>query len=228
MTNQDGATRPLPKKKLLLATGGALIAGALIVVGVVMPAEYDVDLLGVGKLSGLSRLWAPGENEIDPNAGSVQRAREFPTPWRTDVVEIPLTAMDLGVQGAQLEYKFHLPKDGTLIYSWEVIGADDPKAFEFDFHGHTVPKLAKEEMVVATYKKGHALSGNGALIAPFEGIHGWFLSNDTGKPVVVRIKAAGFYELIKSGAPGNEGRIIANVPAEAARPNIPKADPAPP
>ena len=36
----------------------------------------------------------------------------------------------------------------------------------------------------------------GTLVAPFTGIHGWYLRNDTEAPIVVRLKVAGFYELL--------------------------------
>jgi hypothetical protein len=35
--------------------------------------------------------------------------------------------------------------------------------------------------------------------------------------VVVKLRLAGFYELIPSGQPGNEAGIVANVPAAQAR-----------
>lgn len=219
MPSETEATRPMPKGRLLLATAGTLAAGALIVVGAVMPAEYDVDLLGLGKLSGLSRLWAPDENVVDPNAGSVRRAQEYPTPWRSDVIEIPLHGVD--TDKSELEYKVRLPRDGTLIYSWEVIGDVQPGEFTYDFHGHTVTRDRTEPMTVSTYKQATGLKAQGSLTAPFEGIHGWYFANSGKRPVVVRVKLAGFYELIPNGAPGNEFRIRANVPASEARPDTP-------
>ena len=51
--------RPMPKGRLILATLGALALAALIVLGAILPAEFNRDPLGLGKLSGLSRLWAP-------------------------------------------------------------------------------------------------------------------------------------------------------------------------
>jgi hypothetical protein len=76
-------------------------------------------------------------------------------------------------------------------------------------------------MTVATYKQSFGLKGQGALTAPFDGIQGWQFSNSSEKPVVVRLKIAGFYELIPSGEAGNEAGIVANVPAAQARPEMP-------
>ena len=71
-------------------------------------------------------------------------------------------------------------------------------------------------MTVATYKRATGTSANGALTAPFDGVHGWFFQNLSINPVVVRVKISGFYELIPRGDIGNEAGIIANVPADKA------------
>jgi hypothetical protein len=39
------------------------------------------------------------------------------------------------------------------------------------------------------------------LIAPWQGIHGWYWQNKSGAPVTVRLRMSGFYELI----PGQAG-----------------------
>ena len=78
-------------------------------------------------------------------------------------------------------------------------------------------------MTVATYRQAYGTSRHGALTAPFDGIHGWQFSNSSEKPVVVKLRIAGFYELIPSGQPGNEAGIVANVPAAQARPDLPPA-----
>ena len=77
-----------------------------------------------------------------------------------------------------------------------------------------------EGMTVTTWRQGFGLRQQGALTAPFEGIQGWQFSNAGDKPVVVRLRLAGFYDLVPPGAPGNEARIVANVPAAEARPAL--------
>jgi len=216
----DTSPRPMSRGRLLAATAGALAAAALIVCGAILPAEFDLDPLGVGKVTGLIRLWAPAQQTVDPKAGSVPRARAYDQVWRSDTVEIPLTGFLGGVYGSELEYKVRMKKDATLIYAWEVIGTTDPRDVHFDFHGHTTPKPGGESMTVATYKQAYGLSRQGALTAPFDGIQGWQFSNSGDKPVVVRLRLAGFYDLIPSGQPGNEAGVIANVPAAQSRPKV--------
>jgi hypothetical protein len=210
----------LSRGRLLAMTGGALLAAVLIVCGAVMPAEFDLDPLGLGKLTGIIRLWAPGEIKVGANAGSAPRAREYAEGFRTDTIEIPLTGFLGGRFGSELEYKVRMKKNATLIYQWEAVGPKDARDFHYDFHGHTTPKPGGESMSVATYKQAYGLKQQGALTAPFDGIQGWLFSNSSDNPLVVRLKLAGFYELIPSGQAGNEAGVVANVPAAQARPKV--------
>jgi hypothetical protein len=184
-----------------------------------MPAEFNVDPLGIGKLTGIGRLWAPPEIEIDTSTASGPLARDFDASPRTDVIEIPLTDFLGGAKGSELEYKVAMKPGATLIYEWEAVGAANADDIGFDFHGHTKPEPGKE-MTVATYKQGRGLSQKGALTAPFDGIQGWQFSNFGDAPVVIRVKLTGFYELIPSGDEGNLAGIVANVPAAQARPGF--------
>ncbi len=206
-------------RTLALITGGGLVAGALIVTGAIMPAEFNVDPLGLGKLSGVARLWAPEQKEIDAASPGAPLAREYETAFRSDTIEIPLTDFLGGAKGSELEYKVRMKKDATLIYEWEVLGADRKDDFHFDFHGHTTPAPG-QDMQVATYRQAYGLKAQGALTAPFDGIQGWQFSNSSEKPVVVRVKLSGFYDLIPSGEEGNLAGIVANVPAAQARPDF--------
>jgi hypothetical protein len=206
--------------RLLALTLGALALAALIVLGAVMPAEFDRDPLGLGRLSGLSRLWAPREQTLSARSAAGPLAREYPAPFRTDWVEIPLTGFLGGRFGSELEYKVRMKKGATLIYAWTVTGTADPRDFHYDFHGHTTPKAGAEGMKVATYKQAFGLARQGALTAPFDGIQGWQFSNAGDVPVVVHLKLAGFYELIPSGQAGNEAGVMANTPADRSRPKV--------
>ena len=224
MSANEHPTAPMAKGRLIAATFGAAILALLIVLGAILPAEYNRDPLGVGKLSGLSRLWAADETGIDTKAGGAALAHEYATPFRTDVVEIPLGDFMSGLDQSTIEYKVRMTKDATLIYSWEVIGPVAARDFQFDQHGHTTPK-AGEGMTVATYKQANGLKQQGSLIAPFDGIQGWQFANAGETGVIVKLRLAGFYELIPSGQPGNESGVVANVPADQARPTMRAAGP---
>jgi hypothetical protein len=208
-------SKPLPAGKMLAITAGALLVATLVVFGAILPAEFNKDPLGLGKISGLDRLWAPREVKFDTATSAVPLAREYQSSYRSDTIEIPLRRDADPAGGDELEYKVRMSKDATLIYEWSVADIHNPDEFYYDFHGHTLTNPA--EMMVATYKQATGTKVNGALTAPFDGIHGWLFQNQSVNPVVVRVKISGFYELIPPGQSGNEAGIIANVPAGEAR-----------
>ena len=215
-------SKSIPAGRLIALTAGGLLVATVAVFGAILPAEFNMDPLGIGKATGLNRLWAPPEVAFDASkAGTGPLAREYEMPFRTDTIEIPLRDGDDRTRGNELEYKVRMKKDATLIYEWSVADIANPEEFYYDFHGHTT--VEGQEMTVATYKQATGTSAQGALTAPFEGVHGWFLQNQSAKAVVVKVKLSGFYELIEPGDVGNEGGIFANVPAaEAFGPPLPQ------
>ena len=215
MSEEGHIAKPVAPRRLLVFTGIALAAATILVFGAVLPAEFNRDPLGIGRATGLSRLWAPPEVAYRPPAGTAIAARDYPVAFRSDTIEIPLRADGDRRRGNDLEYKVRMRKDATLIYTWTVHTVPNPMEFYYDFHGHTLSPT-QEQMTVATYKQATATSANGALVAPFDGVHGWYLQNQSVNPVIVRIKISGFYELIPPGDTGNEAGIHANVPAAEA------------
>lgn len=193
-------------KTLLMITGGGLVAGILIVAGAIMPAEYNVDPLGLGKLTGMGRIWVPEEKVWQPGAG-MEPAYASAAPRTETLVEIPLGASDW--PEAALEYKFAMKPGQTILYQWEAVAEDGSPVttpVEFDFHGHTLAQDG-EEMTVANYQKARATSEQGALMAPFDGIHGWYFRNHAADPIRIRLRVEGFYTLVEPGESGNEFRI---------------------
>ena len=66
---------------------------------------------------------------------------------------------------------------------------------------------------VVEYRQATGVQSNGVLIAPMPGVHGWYLQNQSIKPVVVHLKLSGFYELVPPGEYGN----LAGIKAKPAR-----------
>lgn len=205
MTNGDPAPRPRGRA-LLLASSAAAVA-ALIVVGAILPAEFNRDPLGLGAATGISSLWAPEEVKIGGLGGARPNAQSHATPLRTATVRIPLGPGGDPAGRDQIEYKAHLAKGATYLYEWSVEGASEPDAFYSEFHGHTLGNEAS--MAVAEYRKASGIGDKGSLTAPFDGIHGWYFQNQSDASVVVTLRITGFFDLIPAGAPGNEAGIIA-------------------
>ena len=109
--------------------------------------------------------------------------------YRTDTIDIPL-----GPYG-ELEYKLGLREGGSIVYRWEAQGLEDPSLLYAEFHGHT-ERIGDAPGTLMFYRKASGASESGSLVAPFTGIHGWYLQNQSDAPIVVRLHVSGFYELV--------------------------------
>lgn len=198
---------PLSRRTLFLVTAGAVAVALLVLFVGILPAEYNRDPTGLGRLTGISRLWAPEEKILNTAQGAGPAAHSYDVPFRSDVVEFSLATGDDLDGRNELEYKVRLNKDASYVYSWRVSGIKDPQEFYTEFHGHTIGDAAT--MTVGNYRKATGAQDNGVLIAPFKGIHGWYFQNQAVEPVNVTLRIAGFYTLIKAGEAGNERGIPA-------------------
>lgn len=142
-------------------------------------------MLGSGALAG-GALSQGDWNEL-PLADGV--FREYAAEYRTDVIDIPL-----GVRG-ELEYKLGMREGDSIVYQWDAVDLADPTQLYAEFHGHT-ERVGNAPGDLMFYRKAAGGSERGALVAPFTGIHGWYLRNDTDEPMVVRLKVSGFYEIL--------------------------------
>jgi hypothetical protein len=134
-------------------------------------------------------------NEIAASTGKEAVSRTYPAGYRTDVIDVP-------IQG-ELEYMVRMSAGGTMVYSWEVPGVGNPQSFYTEFHGHT-ERAPGQPGDLMFYEKAAGAKASGSLIAPWQGIHGWYWQNKSGAPVTVRLRMSGFYELI----PGQVGRTV--------------------
>jgi hypothetical protein len=203
---------PPSRGRLGLIVGGAGLAAALVVVGFILPAEFHVDPTGFGKATGLYKLGEPQPRTAHvalPTASAgASITQYYPVPYRSDVVEIPLAASGDEEGRNELEYKVRMKAGDSFVYAWSVDGVPNPEEFYFDFHGET-PAPPGGEAKVVEYKQSTGTASNGTLIAPIPGVHGWYLQNQSVKPVVVKLKLSGFYELVPPGQYGNEAGIVA-------------------
>jgi hypothetical protein len=114
--------------------------------------------------------------------------REYATDYRTDVIDIALEGK------GELEYKLGINQGDSIVYQWDAVDLEDAKLLYAEFHGHTEPVNGAGDLMF--YRKATGATERGVLTAPFTGIHGWYLRNDGERPIVVRLKVAGFYEVL--------------------------------
>ena len=139
-------------------------------------------------------------NEIPVPTGKEALSRTYAAGYRTDVIDVPIRG------NGELEYMVQMKAADTMVYSWEVLSIGDPQSFYTEFHGHTEVAPGRPGDLMF-YEKASGSTGSGSLIAPWRGIHGWYWQNKHEAPVTVRLRLAGFYELI----PGQAGRPVAAI-----------------
>lgn len=160
---------PPSAKKILVATGGALAVAGLLLVTVILPAEYGIDWLGTGRLLGVSAL-----ADVRPGVVAFQEAEH-----RTDARQFVLGPFE------SVEYKYRINKGGSMLFDWKATG---PVVAELHSEPDGAPKGYAE-----TFDKQESAASNGTYTAPFSGIHGWFWENLTTKEVTISLTTAGFY-----------------------------------
>jgi hypothetical protein len=176
------------RERLAVATGIAILVAGLLLVTVVLPAEYAADPLGTGAQLGLLELGETGQQVAAMDAAAKA------SPGQAEIV-VPQTrpfaseTVDFRIEpGKGMEYKYRLDKGQALLYSWS---ATAPVHFEF----HAEPDGGPRGYAQTYEKQDSAAAAAGTLTAPFAGIHGWYWENRTGSPVTVTLKSSGFYTL---------------------------------
>lgn len=181
---------------LLRLLAAAFLAASAVFAVAVLPAEYGLDPSGLGRRLGFDRLAGP--KEVETPAGSAGSALPFyaETPFRSDSIDIALKRGG-SLHADEIEWKVRLKAGATIVYSWSVPAIEDPEDFYFSFHGQSEPQPggAGGELKVTTLKEETGKAASGALVAPYDGLWGWYLQNQSTGPVTVKLSIAGFYEI---------------------------------
>ena len=191
---KDPKPNELPSSaQLLRSTLLALVVAAVILVTVVLPAEYAIDPTGVGEWVGLKRMGEikaqlVEEAEVD----AVEHvAVDLPQPqevkstkasgeWR-DITEVQLAPDEA------IELKLVMAQGERAEYEWSAQGG----LLNFNKHGDGQGQAIE-------YGKGrNTPSGSGELEAAFDGHHGWFWRNRSENPVALTLRTRGSYSELK-------------------------------
>lgn len=174
-------------RKLAQTTAIAAIAATIILVTLVLPAEYNVDPLGTGRALGLTRISAPAPRVGEPLPAAAGQplapAQNGPIGVYLADYKVDSTQFVLGPYEF-VEYKYHLQQGATMLYSWK-----STATVVHDFHGEK--DSARGEPV--SFEKMERRQGTGTFTAPFTGIHGWYWENPGGDTLTVTVRSAGFY-----------------------------------
>jgi hypothetical protein len=178
MNAQPQAQPHVTTRRLLISTLIAALAAAAILVAFVLPAEYAIDPLGIGRLVGLDAL---GTSKTGKPITEVMHAH--PRKAYSGNIQIDLDA------GEELEYKATLAVGEPMLYSWRVQGGP----VYFEFHGEPTEGEWPAGYFRSYEIQQSASEAHGSFIAPFTGQHGWYWRNLSDQPAVITLQASGYY-----------------------------------
>lgn len=182
--------------QLLRSTIVALFVAVMLLLCIIIPAEYGTDPTGIGALVGLKKMGeikasleqeALNENQnfdeyISPNEEIRERVET--SKGNKDVMEFVIAPDDA------IEIKLEMKKGSIAKYKWETQSG----GLNYNLHGDGY----KGSQESTTYKKGRMTSSdNGEFKAEFDGYHGWFWRNRNSEAVTVILETDGQYIQIK-------------------------------
>lgn len=191
--------------QLIRSTAIAAASAVAILVTVVLPAEYNIDLTGIGGVLGLAEM---GEIKTQlAEEAEADRLLELEAEEQSSLMN-DILGLFVGAAHAQeaevwrdettftlapgdsAEWKLVMQAGQTVDYRMLVEGG----RVNFDRHGHGGGNSV-------TYEKGRGSTGDeGVIVAEFDGEHGWFWRNRDGSDVTVTIQVRGEYAEFKDAS----------------------------
>lgn len=176
-------------KQLFISTGVSILVAAVLLITVVLPAEYGIDPSGVGERLGLKEMGtikAQLESEVE-----LADQKLLPKNIKRNTVNSIALSNSIKItlkQGQAAEVKVSMNKGQTTSYTWSV----DKGHLNYDTHGDN-PSTNYHN-----YNKGKAVKqSKGMITAAFTGQHGWFWRNRSEQAVTVTLNINGTYTEFK-------------------------------
>ncbi|WP_313475150.1 transmembrane anchor protein [Stutzerimonas kunmingensis] len=220
--NQRPDLSELPSSgQLLRSTLIALIAAGVLLVTVVMPAEYAIDPTGAGRLLGLTQMGelkqtlaeeaaseaqppaeaAPAEpaattpDKDEPVAAQAEPApAAAPTPAQPEPPKVATQQHEVNLTlkpNQATEIKLEMKEGAKANFHWTANGG----RLNYDTHGD--PYKAPKGFYHGYGKRKNAPELQGELVAAFDGKHGWFWRNRTSETVKLTLRTDGEYITIE-------------------------------
>ena len=194
-------TPELPSaRRLLRSTAIAAAVAGVILVTIVLPAEYGIDPTGIGRVLGLKEMgdikMALAMEDADDAAAdaaaksapmTTQAAVPMAAAATTDSTKSHVTDVRL-LPDQGKEVKLVMRKDARVTYSWST----NRGVVNYDTHADA-PTIKYHG-----YRKGTGVpADSGVLTAAFDGQHGWFWRNRSADTVVITLRTHGDYRELK-------------------------------
>ena len=210
-------------RRLLRSTILALVAALVILVTMVLPAEYGIDPTGIGRVLGLAemgeikaQLAEEAEADRQQHAERAETARKqsmldqtlgfFFASAHAQTSEDGTAALETGpaepqdrfvvtlAPGAYVEAKLIMDAGAVASYRWQAEGG----LINYDLHGHG------REGESESYDKGRGVSDrSGTFTAAFAGEHGWFFRNRDKQDLTLTFEVQGDYSEFRQAGAGD-------------------------
>lgn len=199
----SGSELPIPSSmQLLKSTVVALVVAIVLLLTVIIPAEYGVDPTGIGRVLGLKEM-GEMKAEFEQEKSEEHHGHDSPNIEKSEPVkssEEVLIVYDeeqeevlnlvLG-PNQSTEVKLEMLEGNKVYFYWTANGS----VLNYDLHGD--PYNAPTDFY-HSYEKGKGLAEQkGELHAAFSGLHGWYWRNRTEEPVKVTLEVKGQFSAIK-------------------------------
>lgn len=158
-------------KNILIATLCTLVIAAVLLVTTVLPAEFNIDPLGTGKLLGISGM---SEEQL---VGALNKQEKT---YNRDSYRITMQPFE------RLEYKYRLEQGASMVFDWQASG-------ELIFDLHAEKDGRDPEEYSPSFDQRQSTAEKGSYTALFSGLHGWFFENRSAKEVSLELNTTGFY-----------------------------------
>jgi hypothetical protein len=175
-------TIALTKATLFKYTLVSMLFAVIILLTIILPAEYNIDPTGIGQTLGLTVFHnVKAEKTTTLTSEKVSDEVSGKVKWAIETIEIMVPAL------SGVEYKFTMQQHKKLSYQWSTNGS----ALYFDLHGEPEGDTTGyfESYAIATLK-----GMEGSFTTPFSGAHGWYWKNTSNAPVTVRLTVKGEFE----------------------------------
>ncbi len=185
-TNTNAKQPSLLKSSLV-----ALAIAAVLLITIVLPAEYNIDLTGAGEKLGLTvfssqetgKTQLTGDETVHSNL-----TQSNSTQSNTFSIVVP--------PNRGVEFKFAMQKFKKMSYEWQASSNSvntEINALYFDLHG-------EPEGDTTGYYESYAITTSnemkGSFTTPFTGSHGLYWKNKTDTQITVTLSVTGEYEVI--------------------------------
>ncbi|WP_221800340.1 hypothetical protein [Oceanobacter mangrovi] len=186
MNQAIGGQQVVASWKQLLA---ALLVAMILLVGVVLPAEFGIDPSGIGQQLGLTQM-RPLTTAMPPAAADEQAGKRQGSVnglvWFADD-QPQQQQFNLSLASGQgLELKVVMLAGQQLLFAWQASGF-----LYVDMHADQ-PGAAADDFI--SYREQQTTSSQGALKAGFGGNHGWYWKNNGTETVTLTLSLNGYYQ----------------------------------